>query len=191
MWPPGSLWPPSSSVISSALPSGLFHLVNYLQSQQVSPACFISEDWLGRAVIILQSVREMKASLGKDGVIRDSEQQDCITLALKWAAAALSSLESYTENGSPVLDAELAQAGIIISHYVSQSSRKDLQCPSFCSRSIPSEQNLRVSGSEEEQHVRQLCIVTEPEGCGSVIATSVCRVTKSAGPCLDSVVAPS
>lgn len=133
VWPPGSLWPPSSSMTSSALPSGLFHLVNYLQSQQASQACFIGEDWLGRAVIILQSAGEMKAGLGKDGVIRDSEQQDCITAALKWAAAALPSLESDTENGSPVLDAELAQAGIIISHSASQSRRKHVRCPSFCS----------------------------------------------------------
>lgn len=74
------------------------------------------------AGIMPGAVGEMKAELEKDAIIRDLEQWGCRVVGSKRGVGGLPSvcsLETSRKNGSPVLDAELTQAGTIISHFVS------------------------------------------------------------------------
>lgn len=61
VWLPGSLLPPTSSMALTALPSGPFHLANYLGSQRVPGALH----GRGPAIIIEGMVETM--TLGREG----------------------------------------------------------------------------------------------------------------------------
>lgn len=112
--------PPGSHVISSALPNGLFHLVNYPRSQHVSPGTL---DWRGLA----RTGRRRPAECGRD---ESRAGEGCCNQRF---GAAGSCYFGGFKTGPQVLDADVAQAGIVRSRYVGQSSRKGVQCPFFCS----------------------------------------------------------